>query len=96
MKQRKGSDANLRQHMYTKHGCDNFLYPSQKKRILATQESFTLVDRKRCRELDKALVDCVIHDGRSFNDFRKEGFVNFLKIAVPGLDFACYLTIIKL
>lgn len=74
--------------MYTKHAMEECLYPSQRKRVNKTKEQFTIVDKRRIRELDFAVLNCIIQDGRSFGDFSKPGMLKFLEIAIPGKNLS--------
>ncbi|CAM4957481.1 unnamed protein product [Rotaria socialis] len=42
------------------------------------------IPTERKKQLDSALVSCIINDSRSFDDFRKNGMRQCLSIAVPG------------
>lgn len=57
-----------------------FMYNSQKSK----SDLPNSIPIQRIKELDEALVNCVIEDARPFGDFSKPGMVNFLKIALPG------------
>jgi len=57
-----------------------FLYPSQ----LKTKTDATLVSTKNKQKLDGAIIEATYMDRRSFNDFRKEGMMKFLNLAIPG------------
>jgi len=43
-----------------------------------------LISNTLKQQLDKAAVQAIYLDGRSFNDFMKPGMANFLNTAVPG------------
>ena len=36
------------------------------------------------KELNEAVISCIIKDSRSFDDFRKKGMLEFLNKAIPG------------
>ena len=36
------------------------------------------------KQLDEAIVKCIVQDSRSFNDFNRAGMKELLQIAVPG------------
>jgi DNA-directed RNA polymerase subunit RPC12/RpoP len=85
------NDSGLRKHLGGVHDMSNFLYASQKKQLKAYVESkeeetaensksseFCLaLTKERIKQLNEAVVDCIIEDGRSFNDFRKRGMIRF-------------------
>ena len=80
-----GSDVNLRKHLFHCHGMVNYLYESQKKALI---KNYGVVDAnfdiKTKKELDKASIQCVVEDSRTFVDFKKSGMKHFLNVAVPG------------
>ena len=39
------------------------------------------------KKLDDALVYAIIKDSRPFGDFRKEGFLHFLQVALPNTNY---------
>lgn len=69
--------------MYIHHGLD-FLFPSQKQRLLKNKQSFRLADRSFKKEIDDAVKKATIMDGRPFNDFSKPGIIHLLNVAIPG------------
>ncbi len=56
-----------------------FLYRSQ----LQTKIDATLISTKDKQELDGAIIEVTYMDGRSLKDFRKEGMMKFLNLAIP-------------
>ena len=36
------------------------------------------------KQLDEAIVKCIVQDSRSFNDFNKPGMLELLRIVAPG------------
>lgn len=69
-------------HLSKVHKLD-YLFPSQKKSP-ETVKSISLISNKMKKDLDNAVLDAILIDGRSFLDFCKPGMMNFLKIAIPG------------
>jgi len=63
------------------HNHTQLLYPSQRKIYSRNSSSISLEKKK---ELNDAVISCIIKDSRSFNDFRKSGMRGFLAIAVTG------------
>lgn len=63
------------------HKLEEYLYPSQRANYIAKENP---ISTERKKQLDSALISCIIHDSRSFDDFRKNGMRQFLSIAVPG------------
>ena len=51
-----------------------------------------LSNEKKCK-LDEAAINCIIIDGRSWGDFRRDGISQFLKVAVPGYTGPCSRTV---
>ena len=43
-----------------------------------------VISPSRIRELNKALIDCIIRDKRPIDDFHKPGMLEFLNVLVPG------------
>ncbi|CAF0933307.1 unnamed protein product [Didymodactylos carnosus] len=78
----KSSDTNLRKHLGTFEKMPQFLYPSQRKQHKTGK--LARITTKRKLELDSALFECILLDGRSYNDFNKKGMRYFLKTALPG------------
>lgn len=60
-----------------------FLFESQKLK-LKDQTEVQLIDQKRQKELEIALLNAIIIDGRTFKDFCKPGMSMFLQLAIPG------------
>ncbi|RNA27827.1 hypothetical protein BpHYR1_028262 [Brachionus plicatilis] len=74
----KNSDSNLRKHLGGVHNMD-VLYASQ-----VTASKKIEIDSQRRKELNKAVLECIIIDSRPFGDFSKSGMKHFLSKAVPG------------
>ena len=80
------STTNIRRHLIYAHGKIELGYKSQ----LAARESVS-IDKKRL--LDDAVIQCIVMDGRSWGDFRRNGMQKFLKIATPGYSGPCSRTV---
>ena len=77
-----GSDGNLRLHLANYHNMDDVLYDSQKKRKNGIESSgVNIIDKK---QIDNAVVECILTDSRTFNDFNKIGMLGFLNAIKPG------------
>ena len=64
--------------MWTVHKIDKYLYNSQRKQLGleksdVVDEDEPILGKNRKDELNKAVYDCIIRDGRSFLDFKKPG-----------------------
>ena len=75
-------DGNLRKHLWHVHHDPDYLYPSQYKRLV--KNSVQSITPARKKELDEAIVNCIIQDSRTFNDFSKPGMREFLNKVVPN------------
>ena len=64
------ADHNLKQYQYESH-----------KKITIKQSE---ISPSRKNEIDQAIIDCVIEDGRPFGDFSKPGMLKLLAVVVPG------------
>jgi hypothetical protein len=63
---------------------NEFLFPSQLKAKMTIGEGDRVIPIERRRQLHKAIFDCVVRDGRPFDDFNKPGMRSFLAIAIPN------------
>jgi hypothetical protein len=75
-------DANLRKHLWHRHKNSDYLYPSQFKKLVKKQDQPITPARKK--ELDDAIINCIIQDSRTFNDFSKPGMKEFLNKVLPN------------
>ncbi len=60
---------------------ENMLYESQKKQVVKSEIKTLTKNMKE--ELDDLLLNAIILDSRSFNDFRKKGIEKFLQKLRP-------------
>lgn len=79
-----GSVTNLRRHLFTKHDISAAAYNSQLLQIkqpktVELNKISTTLPKLRQKELDKAIVDCIIDDSLPFTTFTKPGMMNLLK-----------------
>ena len=75
------NDCNLRSHLGRKHHMSELMYNSQRQQLIP-KPSYIKPEKKR--EFHEAAIDCIITDGRSFNDFRRPGMDKFLNVIYPG------------
>ena len=64
-------------------------FPSQHRGKKATSRTLSTEPRmslERRRLLQAAIIECIIQDGRAFNDFERQGMRNFLSLALPGFS----------
>ncbi|CAF3319125.1 unnamed protein product [Rotaria socialis] len=85
------SDTNLRRHLAYVHNLNQFLYPSQ----LQNRKKASLISTKLKQQLDKAAIDAISVDGRSFGDLGKEGITKFLNLSNPGYRVSNRKTMIR-
>ena len=78
--------------MGTKHKLTEFLYDSQKKRLL---NDVSTISKSEKSLIDDAVVECIVTDSRTFNDFSKIGMRNFLNVIRPSYKPPCRQTIMK-
>ncbi|CAF1096355.1 unnamed protein product [Adineta steineri] len=74
-----GSTSSLRNHLINKHDIHALKLPIEKKKKI----NQCLVDPQRKSKLHKLLINCVIKDGRTFNDLQKPGMKNVLQELLP-------------
>ena len=82
------SDANLRTHLANNHDMKDVLYKSQLRESRQKSRGFKF-DQQEKKKIDSAMIDCIIRDSRSFNDFDKPGMRMFLKCIKPGYKPCC-------
>ncbi|CAF3687586.1 unnamed protein product [Rotaria socialis] len=85
-----GSATNLRRHLFIKHDIAAAVYDSQllqikQKKPDVSNDVLPTLPKIRQKQLDKAIVDCVIDDSLPFTTFTKSG-MTLLKRA-PGVAF---------
>lgn len=78
-----GSATNLRRHLFAKHNITAAAYESQlaqlKRKPDPMYTSMPSLSRARRKELDEAIVDCVIDDALPFTAFSKPGMLNLIR-----------------
>ena len=89
------SDANLRTHLANHHGMNQVLLPSQQKRKENKTEYRETMPIEEKRKIDDELIECIIKDSHSFNDFEKPGMRKFLNVVLPNYVPCCRKTITK-
>lgn len=75
-----GSTSTLRKHLISVHNLHHLALPAKKNE--STKSSISL---NKKRELDGLLVNCIIKDGRTFNDFQKAGLKNVFDELASGM-----------
>ncbi|CAM4823633.1 unnamed protein product [Rotaria magnacalcarata] len=75
------NDCNLRSHLGRQHSMPELMYNSQRQQLIPKPSQ---IKPEKKRELHEAAIDCIITDGRSFNDFRRPGMDKFLNVIYPG------------
>lgn len=71
---------------------DEYLFESQKRNGHLKKQT---VEPDLKKKLDRAALDCIITDARSFGDLRREGIKRFLSIAIPGYSAPHRVTVAK-
>jgi hypothetical protein len=77
-----GSTSTLRQHLITKHGKTDLMVVNGKKKISSEPISIT-----RKQQLHDLLINCIVIDSRTFNEYEKPGIRKVLEEAFPGKPF---------
>jgi hypothetical protein len=83
-----GSVTNLRRHLFIKHDIAATAYDSQLAQIkqksgLSNDASTAILPKTRQKQLDKAVLDCIIDDSLPFTTFMRPGMVNLLQTFEP-------------
>lgn len=66
----KNKDSNLRKHLGFVHNKQNVMFLSQKQNFKVSHLNLSV---QRVAELDNAVFEAIIIDGRTFSDFKKTG-----------------------
>lgn len=74
-----GSTSTLRKHLISKHNIHELTLPIEKRK---SAKMFININRKR--ELHALSINCIIKDGRTFNDLNKPGIRKLLQELLPG------------
>ncbi len=97
VKTSSGSNSNLRSNLGLKHEMKHLLTKSQlerkENRSIVNEPIITNSERDLIHD---KLVDSIIEDSRTFNDFLKSGIKKLFKLLKPGYKPPCYKTIMKL
>lgn len=75
-----GSTSTLRKHLISVHNLHHLALPTKRKE--STKPSISL---NKKRDLDDLFINCIIKDGRTFNDLQKPGLKKVLDELVPGM-----------
>ncbi|CAF5063478.1 unnamed protein product, partial [Rotaria sp. Silwood1] len=73
-----GSPTTLRKHLIVKHNKLDLILPNNKRK-----RNKTLFNPIKKQQLHHMLINCIIRDGRTFNDFEKAGIKKILQVLVP-------------
>jgi len=74
-----GSTSTLRKHLISKHQIDQLsLQNGKRKRPISS------ININRKKELHQLFINCIIHDGRTFNDLQKPGMKKLIQELIPG------------
>ncbi|CAF1408103.1 unnamed protein product, partial [Rotaria sp. Silwood1] len=94
-----GSATNLRRHLFIKHDIAAAIYDSQlsqmKQKPAVSNDMSTPLPKIRQKQLDKAIVDCIIDDSLPFTTFTKSGMINLLKTFDPRYEPPSRFTIVS-
>ena len=78
------SDANMRSHLSNVHKMPDILLPSQTQRKEGIKIDKICIGREEKGKIDNQIIDFVIKDSRTFNDFHKPGMRKLLHLLKPG------------
>ena len=98
IKMASNSVANLRTHLAYKHDQIDYLTPSQlkvwnqRKNKIPEKDEIKLTKDQKV-QLNEKLVDAIIEDSRTFNDFAKNGIKKVFSFLIPGYKPPCKKTI---
>jgi hypothetical protein len=85
-----GSATNLRRHLFIKHDITAAVYDSQlfqiKQKPTVSNDMSTALPKNRKKQLDQAVVDCIIDNSLPFTTFMKPGMINLLKTFDPRYE----------
>ncbi|CAF4511144.1 unnamed protein product, partial [Rotaria sp. Silwood2] len=76
-----GSTTTLRKHLISKHNKFDLILPNHERK-----RNKTLSNPIKKQQLHHMLISCIIHDGRTFNDFEKAGIKKILQVLVPDYE----------
>jgi len=74
-----GSTSTLRKHLIAKHNIHELVLTNDKRK--STKSSISI---NKKRELHDLFINCIIRDGRTFNDLHKPGMKKILQELIPG------------
>jgi hypothetical protein len=74
-----GSTSTLRKHLISKHNIHVLVLTNDKRK--STKSSISI---NKKRELHDLFINCIIRDGRTFNDLHKPGMKKILQELIPG------------
>ena len=84
------SDANMRTHLANHHDMKQALLPSQiARKDTKIKCSSVKLSVNEKRFLNDEMINCIITDSRTFNDFNKPGMRRFLNVIKPGYKPCC-------
>jgi hypothetical protein len=92
-----GSDGNLRTHLAYKHNMPEVLTPSQFEKYSKKDGKVEVkISKEEQMQIHEMIVNSIITDSRTFNDFKKKGIFQLLKYLKPGYKTPSKKTIRKM
>lgn len=80
LSRKNGATSGLRKHLFQVHKIDSFKIDNfESSRSKPKKIS---IDEKK--KIDSLLINCIVQDGRSFDDMRRPGMLKVLKYLAPG------------
>jgi hypothetical protein len=64
------------------HDMSELMFPSQQQQQQMPKTKEIKPEKKIL--YDEAALDCIVTDGRTFGDLRRQGMTNFLNVICPG------------
>jgi len=74
-----GSTSTLRKHLIAKHQLHELALPNSKRKSIPSS-----ISNNKKQHLHDLFINCIIRDGRTFNDFEKPGMKKILQEIIPG------------
>ena len=74
------NNGNLRSHLGRVHNMPEILFESQRNQSATNPKQ---IKSEKKRELHAVAIDCIITDGRPFDDFRRLRMSKFLNLICP-------------
>ncbi len=74
-----GATSGLRKHLFQIHNIESFGVISKNSR----SKSYAIPTEEK-QKLDSLLINCIVQDGRSFDDMRRPGMLKVFNHMAPG------------